>query len=249
MVIQVLHGVGEHVYPYSQPDARPERSHEHRQHQVVAHNLCFAPAACQHGADDRAFGFDGGTCQNHKHKRHDDNKDDQQHDPHGLIALDVIECIADALVVFCVDESADNRIVVRQYVQHILFDVRACRQVERLVVERERVVVHLGAAVEAAVGFVGDRRHRERERVEHEAGVVGEKRLVVGIGQDTAYGEGPPVHLHHITNGKTVVLCCEHTVKGDLVGAFRCTARCIGGQVHCGTRAIHACSYVAGPIA
>ena len=146
----------------------------------MSYQLSLSPTACQQGAKHGAFLFDGRARKHHKHEPHDDHEQKQQYRPHGLIALHVVERIANALVVFGVNEVGERRVVVGEGVHHPLFHVRSLLLRETLVVKDKGVVVHLARIFQVFVACRIDDGHRKGERVEHKAVVVLKECLVVG---------------------------------------------------------------------
>ena len=109
----------------------------------MQHQLPLAPAARQQGAQHGALLLDGRAGKYHKHEPHDNDEQKQQHRPHGLVALHVVERIADALVVLGVNEAGERRVVIGEDVHHPPLHVRPLLAREGLVVEDKRVVADL----------------------------------------------------------------------------------------------------------
>ena len=208
----------------------------------MLYQLTLAPTARQQGAQHGAFLLDGRICKHHKHDSHNDHEQKQQHRPHCLVALHVVERIANALVVVGVDKAGEQCVVIGEDVHHLLFHVRPLLAREALVVKDKGVVVYLALASKALVAHRVHDGHRKGERVEHKAVVVLEERLVVGKRNDTANRKLRVFESHDVADHEPMVFA-KDTVERDLARRGGGTALGVRGQVDVGARGIDATRY------
>ena len=239
VVVQVLERIAEHAYTQCEPHRGGNETDDARQEHVVPHQLVLAPAAREQRAQHRALLFYRRAREHHEHEPHDDHEQEQQHRPHGLVALHVVERVSDSLVVRGVDEVGELRVVVGEGLYHSLLDIRALVASESLVVKDERIVVHLALATEPLVACGVQDGDPKGERVEHEAVVVLEERLVVGERDDAADREFRVSEPRDVPYDETVVLA-EDSVERNL--AVRCGDATLGDrrQIHLRSRGIDA---------